>query len=70
MRVLVDGNSGPIVGDRYDGSAINVFGRNDDLPAGATMFDRVVHEIGDGVKDQITIPGHHPSFSNDKCDNF
>ena len=33
-------------------------GQDDDLPSGAAMLDRVVHEVGDRIKDQIAIAGH------------
>ena len=52
------GNPGPVIGDRDHRSAIHVFVRNDDLPAGAAMLDRIVDEVGDGIKDQITIASH------------
>ena len=58
MLVFVSGNSGPVIGDRDDGSAFNDFVRNDDLPSGTAMFDRIVHEIGDGIEDQVTITSH------------
>src|SRR5258707_4815830 len=58
MLVLVGGNSGPVIGDRDDRLAINVFVCNDDLTSGAAMLDRIVHEGGEGIKDQITIAGH------------
>ena len=58
MLMFIGGNSGPVIGDRENRRAINVFVRNDDLPSRAAMLDRIVHEIGDGIKDQITIAGH------------
>src|SRR3984893_8449146 len=58
MLVLVGGNSRTVIGDRDDRLAISVFACNDDLPSGAAMLDRIVHEIGDGVKNQITVAGH------------
>src|SRR6202163_4490210 len=58
MLIFIGGNSGPVIGDRDHRLAIDVFVRNDDLPSGAAMLDRIVHEIGDGIKDQITIAGH------------
>ena len=58
VLVFVSGNSGPVIGDRDDGSAFNDFVGNDDLPSGAAMFDRIVHEIGDGIEDQVTIASH------------
>ena len=58
VLVFVSGNSGPVIGDRDDGSAFNDFVRNDDLPSGTAMFDRIVHEIGDGIEDQVTITSH------------
>src|SRR6202163_4853603 len=51
MLVFVGGNSGPVIGDRDHRGAIDVFVRNDDLPAGTAMLDRIVHEIGDGIED-------------------
>ena len=58
MLIFIGGNSGPVIGDRDSRRAINVFVGNDDLPSGAAMLDRIVHEIGDGIKDQITVAGH------------
>src|SRR5712671_5256272 len=58
MLVFVGGDSGPVIGDRDDRLAIDVFVRNDDLASGAAMLDRIVHEIGDGIKDQITVTSH------------
>ena len=55
VLVFVSGNSRPVIGDRDDGAAFNDFVRNDDLPSDTAMFDRIVHEIGDGIKDQIAI---------------
>ena len=31
---------------------------DDDVPSGATMLERIVHEIGDGIEDQIAIACH------------
>ena len=58
MLVFAGGNSGTVVGDRDHRPTLDVFVRNDDLPSGAAMLDRIVHEIGDGIKDQITVAGH------------
>ena len=58
MLVFAGGNSGPIIGDRDDSSTVDVFVRYDDPPSGAPVLDRVVHEIGDRIKDQVTIAGH------------
>src|ERR1700716_1690348 len=58
LLVFAGGNSGPVIGDRDHRPAINDSVRNDDLPSGAAMLDCIVHEIGDGIKDQITIAGH------------
>src|SRR5712671_5059765 len=58
MLTFIGGNSGPVIGDRDNRRAIDVFVGNDDLPSGAAMLDRIVHEIGDGIKDQITVTGH------------
>src|SRR5882724_1238416 len=55
LLVFVGGNSGPVIGDRDHRPAFNDFVRNDDLASFAAMFDRIVHEIGDGIEDQITI---------------
>ena len=39
---------------------------NDDLPSGAAMLDRIVHEIGDGIEDQVAIAGHqHLAIADD-----
>src|SRR6185295_5683879 len=51
LLVFVRGNSGPVIGDRDDRSAIDVFVRDHDLPPGAAMLDPIVHEIGDGIED-------------------
>src|SRR5258708_8728916 len=59
MLVFAGGNSGPVIGHRYDRTAVDVFVGYDDSPSGAPMLDRVVHEIGDPVKDQVTVAGHH-----------
>src|SRR5260370_17754937 len=59
VLVFVSGNSGPVIGDRDDRPAFNDFVGNDDLPSGAAMFDRIVHEICDGIEDQVTIASHH-----------
>src|SRR5450631_3317422 len=58
MLVFVGGNSGPVIGDRDHRLAIDVFVRDDDLPSGAAMLDRIVHEVGYGIEDQIAIAGH------------
>src|SRR3981189_3653776 len=58
MFVLAGGNSGPVIGDRDDRPTIHVFVRDDNLPSGAAMLERIVHEIGDRIKDQVTIAGH------------
>src|ERR1700682_4230270 len=55
MLVFVGGNSGAVIGDRDHRPAIHVFARNNDLPSGAAMLDRIVDVAGDGIKDQITI---------------
>src|SRR6266446_10804633 len=66
LLVFVGGNSGPVVGDRDDRPAIDVFVRDHDLPPDAAMLDRIVHEIGDGIKDQIAIAGHqHLAIADD-----
>src|SRR5713226_420142 len=64
--VFVGGNSGPVIGDRDDRRAIDVFVRDHDLPSGAAMLDRIVHEIGDGIKDQIAIAGYQHFTIADK----
>src|SRR5258707_6615234 len=58
MLILIGGNSGPLIGDRDDRRAINVFVRNDDLPSRPALLDRGVHENGDGLKNQITGARH------------
>src|SRR5438128_1196622 len=58
LLMLFGGNSGPVVRYRDDRSAITAFAGNDDLSAGAPMLDRVIHEIGNGIEDQIAVAGH------------
>src|ERR1700674_6047432 len=58
VLVLVSGNSGPVIGDRNGRPPFIDFVGNDDLPSGTAMFDRIVHEIGDGIEDQVTIASH------------
>src|SRR5258708_4299019 len=53
VLMFFNGNSGPVIGDRDHRAAIDIFIGNDDLPSGAAVLDRVVHEIGDGIKDQV-----------------
>src|ERR1700732_4619178 len=66
MLVLAGGNPGSIIGDRDDRAAVNGLVFNHDLATGAAVLDRIVHEIGDGIKDQITIAGHvHLTIADD-----
>ena len=66
LLVFVGGNSVPVIGDRDDRPAIDVFVRDHDLPSGAAMLDRIVHEIGDGIEDQVAIAGHqHLAIADD-----
>src|SRR5205809_5245839 len=58
LLVFVSANSGPVVGDRDDRLAIDVFVSDHDLPSGAAMLDRIVDEIGDGIEDQVAIAGY------------
>src|ERR1700687_4271180 len=58
VLVLVSGNSGPVIGDRNGRPAFIDFVGNDELPSGTAMLDRIVHESGDGIEDQITIASH------------
>ena len=58
LVVSVGGNSGPVIGDRDHRPAFNDFVRDNDLATCAAMLDRIVHEIGDGIKNQIAIAGH------------
>src|SRR5712671_3348444 len=58
MLVFAGGNSGPVIGDRDDRTAVDVFVGYDDSPSDAPVLDRVVHEIGDRVKDEVTVAGH------------
>src|ERR1035438_9197848 len=58
MLVLSGGNSGAVIGNRDNRLTVNVFVGNDDLASGAAVLDRIVHEIGDRIEDQITIAGH------------
>src|SRR5262245_4552839 len=51
-------NSGPVIGDRKDGLFVDVFAGNDDLATGATVLDGIVHEVGDGIDQQIAVAGH------------
>src|SRR5712672_2118203 len=66
MLIFIGGNSGPVIGDRENRRAANVFVRNHDLASGTAMLDRIVHEIGDRIKDQITIADHqHLTITDD-----
>jgi hypothetical protein len=66
LLVFAGRNSGPVIGDRDDRPAIDVSVRDHDLPSGAAMLDRIVHEIADGIEDQIAIAGHqHLAIADD-----
>src|ERR1700684_3958370 len=55
LFAFVGRNSRPAVGDRYDWSTVNDFAGNHDVSSRAAVLDGVVHEVGDGIKDQIRI---------------
>ena len=55
LLTLIRWNSGSVVGDRNDRATVHGFARNDDLSSVAAVLDCIVHEIGDGIKNQIAI---------------
>jgi hypothetical protein len=56
VLVFSSGNSRSIIGNRNNGSAFAAFcNLNGYVPRWATMFDRIVNEIGDRIKDEIAI---------------
>src|SRR5690242_4298253 len=66
LLVLLGGNSAPVVRYVHDRPATAVFAGDDDLPARAPMLDRVIHEIGNRVEDQITVAGRkHLAIAGD-----
>src|SRR5689334_15702254 len=58
MFVLIAWNSGPIIRNRNDRRAIDVLDGCRDVPSRTAVLDRIVHEIGDRIEDQIAITGH------------
>ncbi len=55
---LFGGNARTIVGDRDHRPAAGAATGHGDLPARAAVLDRVVDEIGDGVEQQVAVPGN------------
>jgi hypothetical protein len=68
VLALIGGNSGPIVVDRNDGTAIVL----SDLychPTGHTaVFDGVVHEIGHGVEQEIPVSSDEDASIHDRVE--
>src|SRR6476620_8573992 len=55
LFTLIRGNAGSVVGDRNDRATVHGFAGNDDLSSVVAVLDCIVHEIGDGIKNQIAI---------------
>ena len=55
LFAFVGGNSGPVIGDRYNRHTVNDVAGNHDVSSRAAVLDGIVHEIGDGIENQIGI---------------
>ena len=55
VLAFIGGNSRPIIGDRYDGTALILSDFYGHLTAFTTMFDGVVDEIGHGIEQEVSI---------------
>lgn len=49
------GNAGAAIGDRDDGAAALAAERNRDLGSGRAVVDRVLHQVGDQLRQQIAV---------------
>ncbi len=52
---LSSGNAGAGIGDRKDGAAALATERNRDAGSGRAVVDRVLHQVGDHLRQQITV---------------
>ena len=52
---LIHGNPGSVVGNRKDGAAVAAIGADPYEALLAPMFDRVVHQIGDRIKEKVPV---------------
>ncbi len=58
VLMLVERNSRTIVGDRNHRAIIAPVQPDHDLARLAAMFDRVVHQVGERVEQEVAVPGN------------
>jgi len=55
LFAFVGRNSGSVIGNRYNWRTVYDVAGNHDVSSRTAVLDGIVHEIGDGIKDQIRI---------------